>query len=139
MSRKSMNRRGRASRLRRRLRPQYIVLFCVFAGYLVFQTWTEHRLDTLRRQRVEFEERITSTRAALSEAEREYARESEQARIVARAKSELGFIDARIGARPRICMPVSPSVEEDPLLARLAAGLDRFGGIRGAFAAEDDR
>ena len=139
MSRTSRNRRGKVSRLRRRLRPQYLVFFCVFAGYLVFQTWTGHRLDTLRRERVEFEERVVTTHAALAEAERQFARESDQSRIVARAKSELGFVDARIGVRARICMPATESLADEPLLWRLAGGLDRFGGIRGAFAAEDDR
>lgn len=139
MSRKSNNRRGRVSRLRRQLRPQYVVFFCVFAGYLVFQTWSGHQLDTLRKERVEYEERISTARAALAEAESRFARESDQSRIVARAKSELGFVDARIGARARICMPTLEPAADEPLLWRLAGGLDRFGGIRGAFAAEAER
>jgi Tfp pilus assembly protein FimV len=121
------------------VRPQYLVLFMVFAGYLVFQTWAEHRLDTLRRERVEFEERIVSTRSALAEARREIAQESEQSRIVARARQELGFIDAEVGGRPRICMPAVEAPAEEPLLMHLARGLDRFGGIRDAFAGEGDR
>jgi hypothetical protein len=121
------------------MRSQYLVFFLVFAGYLVFQTWSEHRLDALRKERVEFEERIIGTRAALAQAQRQFARESDQARIVERARVELGFVDAEIGGRPRICMPAAPKADEGPLLWRLAGGLDRFGGIRGAFAAEDDR
>lgn len=139
MSRKTSNRRGRVAKIRRQVRPQYLVFFVAFAGYLVFQTWAEHRLDTLRKERVEFEERIITTRAALSHAEGRFVRESEQSRIVDRARTELGFIDAEIGGRPRICMPAIQPPEDEPLLWRLAAGLDRFGGIRGAFAAEDDR
>ena len=139
MSRKSSNRRGRVSKIRRQLRPQYLVFFAVFAGYLVFQTWAEHRLDTLRKERVEYEERIITTRAALAQAHRQFARESEQSRVVSRARAELGFIDAEIGSRPRICMPSTQPVDDEPLLWRLASGLDRFGGIRGAFAAEDDQ
>ena len=139
MSRKTSNRRGRVAKIRRQVRPQYLVVFFVFAGYLVFQTWAEHRLDTLRKVRVEYEERIITTRASLAQAERRFVRESEQSRIVSRARAELGFIDAEIGGRPRICMPSTPTADDEPLLWRLAAGLDRFGGIRGAFAAEDDR
>ena len=137
MSRKS-NRR-RVSRLRRQVRPEYLVFFLALAGYMVFQTWSEHRLDALRKERVEFEERIITTRAALAQAERQFARESEQSRIVDRARDELGFMDAEIAGRQRICMPSTQPAEEEPLLWRLAGGLDRFGGIRGAFAAEDDR
>ena len=139
MNRKSSKRRGRVARLRRRMRPEYLAFFCLLAGYLVYQTWAEHRLDTLRLARVEYEERIITTRAALAESQRRFARESDQSRVVARAKSELGFIDAEIGTRPRLCMPVAPAAEEEPLLWRIAGGLDRFGGIRGAFAAEEGR
>jgi hypothetical protein len=139
MSRKPKHRRGRVSRLRRQVRPQYLVFFLFFAGYLAFQTWSGHQLDTLRRDRVEFEERIATTRAALAEAERQFARESDQSRIVARAKSELGFVDAAIGGRARICMPSVDVHDDEPLLWRLAGNLDRFAGIRGAFAAEDER
>jgi len=138
MSRKTSNRRGRVAKIRRQIRPQYLVFFFVLAGYLVFQTWAEHSLDTLRKERVEYEERIISTRAALAQAQRQFVRESEQSRIVSRARAELGFIDAEIGGRPRICMPAIQQPDDEPLLWRLAAGLDRFGGIRGAFAAEDD-
>ena len=139
MSRKSNRRRGRVSRLRRQARPEYLVFFLALAGYMVFQTWSEHRLDALRKERVEFEERIITTRAALAQAERQFARESEQSRIVDRARGELGFVDAEIAGRQRICMPSTQPADEEPLLWRLAGGLDRFGGIRGAFAAEDDR
>lgn len=132
------SRRGkRANRMRKRMRMEYLVLLMVFAGYLSFSMWTEHRLDTLRKERVEFEERIVGARAALAVAEERFLRESDQARIVHRARVELGFVDAEIGTRIRLALPSSPTVPEEPMLTRLAGGLDRFGGVREAFAGEE--
>lgn len=132
------SRRGkRANRMRRRMRMEYVVLLMVFAGYLSFSMWTEHRLDTLRKERVEFEERIVGAQAALAAAEERFLRESDQARIVDRARTELGFVDAEIGTRVRLALPSSPTLPEEPMLTRLAGGLDRFGGVREAIAGEE--
>ena len=139
MSRRTNSRSKGLARMRRRLRPQYVVLLVVFAGYLSFQTWAEHRLDTLRKDRVEFEERIIGTRASLAAAREEFDRQSEQARIVSRAKKELGFIDSRVGDRTRLALPALQAAPDEPMLWRLAGGLDRFGGIRDAFASEENR
>jgi hypothetical protein len=116
---------------------EYLFLLLVFAGYLSFSMWTEHRLDTLRKERVEFEERIVGARAALTSAEERFLRESEQSRIVHRARTELGLVDAEIGNRIRLALPASPTLPEEPMLTRLAGGLDRFGGIRSAIAGEE--
>jgi hypothetical protein len=119
------------------MRMEYVVLLMVFAGYLSFSMWTEHRLDTLRKERVEFEERIVGAQAALAAAEERFLRESDQARIVHRARTELGFVDAEIGTRVRLALPSSPTLPEEPMLTRLAGGLDRFGGVREAIAGEE--
>ena len=132
------SRRGkRGNRMRRRMRMEYVVLLMVFAGYLSFSMWTEHRLDTLRKERVEFEERIVGAQAALAAAEERLLRESDQARIVHRARAELGFVDAEIGTRVRLALPSSPTLPEEPMLTRVAGGLDRFGGVREAIAGEE--
>lgn len=131
--------RGRVARLRRRVRAEYLLLAVVLAGYLAFQTWQQHELDRLRQQRIDYEERLVATRSALAAANFEYARHSAQDRVVARAREELGFVDARIGHRIRLALPAPAATAEEPLLNRLAAGLDRFGGIRSAGAAEDRR
>ena len=139
MSRKSNSRNKGFARMRRRLRPQYVVVLAVFATYLSFQTWAEHRLDTSRKERVEFEERIIGARASLAAAREEFDRQSEQDRIVSRAKKELGFIDSRVGERIRLALPAPEGAPEEPMLWRLAGGLDRFGGIRDAFAAGEEQ
>lgn len=130
-------RRNRIAKLRRRVRPEYVLLAGVLASYLAFQTWQEHRLDRLRQTRIEFEERLVAARAGLVAANSEYAQQAAQDRIVSRARVELGFVDSRIGERVRLALPSEPVLPEEPLLVRLAAGLDRFGGIRTAGAAED--
>ena len=139
MSRKSNRRRGRVSRLRRQARPEYLVFFLALAGYMVFQTWSEHRLDTLRQQRFELEERILAARADLAGTNLEFTRQSAQDRIVARARDELGFVDSRIGERIRVARPAAAPQPDEPRLWHLARGLGRFSGIRGAVAAEDER
>jgi hypothetical protein len=139
MSRHIAGRRKKVARLRQQIRVEYLLIAVMVAGFLAFQTWSEHRLDTLRRQRIEFEGRIDAARADLSAASLEFTRESAQDRIVARAKAELGFVDSRIGTRIRLALPAATPGPDEPMLWRLASGLDRFGGIRGAAAAEDSR
>lgn len=127
------------ARLRRRVRPEYLLMGTVLAGFLAFQTWSEHRLDTLRQQRLEYEERLASARSSLATAELRFSRESDQVRVVERARIELGFVDSEIGTRVRLALPAPEMLPEEPLLWRVAGGLDRFGGIRAAFAAEDSK
>ena len=134
MMRRNAKRRKGLNRVRRSLRPQYLVLLMMLVSYLSYQIWAEHRLDTLRKERVDFEERLISARASLAAAREEFDRQSEQARIVGRAKSELRFVDSRVGERTRLAMPATVPGPEEPLLWRLAGGLDRFAGIREAFA-----
>ncbi|RKZ15351.1 hypothetical protein DRQ53_09270 [bacterium] len=137
-----MSRIGRkkgVARLRRRLRAEFVLLGLLVASFLTFQTWSEHRLDTLGHQRLEYSERLASAQAGLASAQLTFVRESEQGRIVSRARAELGFVDAEVGERVRLALPAAKSAPEDPLLWRLAGGLDRFSGIREAFAAEDAR
>lgn len=132
-------RRHRISKLRRRVRAEWVVLVAVIAGYLAFQTWQEHRLDRLRQERIDYEERLVSERAALARANLQYARHSAQDEVVRRARTELDLVDSQIGERVRLALPSGPPPEEEPLLVRLAAGLDRFASIRTAGAAEDLR
>jgi hypothetical protein len=139
MTRHIAGRRKKVARFRRRFRAEYLLMAAVVAAFLAFQTWSEHRLDILRQQRFEFEEQILAVRADLSAANLEFTRQSAQERIVARARSELNFVDASIGERNRVARPAESTQPEDPLLWRLASGLDRFSGIRGAVAAEDKR
>ena len=139
MNRRVSARHKKAARFRQRIRAEYLLGVAVVAVFLAFQTWSEHRLDTLRQQRFEFEERILAARAELAAADLKFARQSAQDRIVARARGELGFVDSRIGERIRLALPAEAPQPDEPLLWRLASGLDRFGGIRGAAAAEDER
>lgn len=139
MSRRILGRRKKVVRIRQRVRAEYMLLVGVVGAFLAFQTWSEHRLDTLRQQRMDTEARIDVARADLAAASLEFTRESAQDRIVARAKAELDFVDSRIGTRMRLAMPSAPPKPEEPLLWRFASGLDRFSGIRGAVAAEDSR
>lgn len=134
-----MNRGSRhkgMARLRRSLRPELVLAGVVFAGFLAFQTWSEHRLDTLRQVRLEFDERLASAQSGLARAELEFDRESEQTHVVQRARAELGFVDAEVNGRARLALPAPEMIEPDPLLWRLAGGLDRFGGIREALASD---
>ncbi len=139
MNRRISGRRKKVARFRQGIRAEYLLTAAIVASFLAFQTWSEHQLDTLRRQRFEIEEQILATRADLAAANLEFTRQSAQDRIVARAKSELGFVDSRIGARIRVALPAAAPQPAEPLLWRLAGGLDRFSGIRGAVAAEDAR
>ena len=139
MKRRIVGRRNKAARIRQRIRAEYVVIVVVAAAFLAFQTWSEHRLDTLRQHRFQFEERIVAARAELSAANLEFTRQSAQDRIVARAKGELGFVDSGIGERIRLALPAESPPADEPLLWRIASGLDRFSGIRGAVAAEDQQ
>jgi hypothetical protein len=139
MKTRSGRRHGRMAKLRRRVRTEYLVLALVVAGYLAFQTWQEHRLDRLRQTRIEYEERLVVARAGLASANLEYVRQAAQDRVVHRARVELAFVDSRVGERVRLALPSAPAPEEEPLLVRLASGLDRFGGVRAAGAAEGQR
>jgi hypothetical protein len=139
MSRHIAGRRKKVARLRQRVRAEYLLMATVVAAFLAFQTWSEHRLDTLRQQRFELEERILAARADLAGTNLEFTRQSAQDRIVARARDELGFVDSRIGERIRVARPAAAPQPDEPRLWHLARGLDRFSGIRGAVAAEDER